>query len=442
MVERHVIIGNGAAGIAAAEQIRSLDPQCDLTIISMDQDGYYSRPGLAYLLNGELPEKQLFPLERREIATLKLNLVFDEVCEIEPLKKTVRLRNAGSRPYDRLLLAMGAQAVAPKFEGVDLEGVVKLDTLHDARRILKLARKTRQAVVIGGGITALELAEGLAARGVETHYLLRRERFWPGVLDEAESALVESRLEHEGIRLHREVAIKRILGRRGRVWAVETEEGLEIRCQMVAVAIGIRPRIDLARQAGLATERGVLVDERLRTSAEAVFAAGDVAQVYDSRLGTYVLDSLWWPAAEQGRTAGANMAGERRIYQKPIAMNVTRIGGLTTTIIGSLGGGEDDLDLLSITRGDSEAWRRAPDSFAVRKDQEANRVRLMLSEKTIIGALVMGDQRLSRPLQDLVLHAVNIKPIRDRLLQANGSFEEAIFSFWNEWKGSGDAIQS
>jgi NAD(P)H-nitrite reductase large subunit len=442
MVERHIIIGSGAAGIAAAEQIRSLDTQCDLTLITMDLDGYYSKPGLAYLLNGELPEKQLFPLDRREITALKLNLVFDEVVKIDPLERTIKLQNAGTRPYDRLLLAMGAQAVLPKFEGVELEGVVKLDTLQDARRVLKLARKTRKAVVVGGGITALELAEGLAARGVETHYLLRRGRFWSSVLDEAESALVESRLEHEGIRLHQGMAIQRILGRRGRVWAVETEDGAEIRCQMVAIAIGIRPRIELALQAGLATERGVLVDGQLRTSVDAVYAAGDVAQVYDARLGEYVLDSLWWPAAEQGKTAGANMAGERRTYQKPAAMNVTRIGGLTTTIIGSLGGAEKDLDLLSITRGDSEVWRKSPESFAVRNDHEANRVRLMLTERTIVGALVMGDQRLSRPLQDLVVHAVNIMPIKDQLLQANGSFEEAIFAFWDEWKGSGHAVKS
>lgn len=440
MGERYVIIGSGAAGMAAAEQIRAIDRKGSLTVISMEAEGYYSRPGLAYLLNGEIPEKQLFPLEKRQLDALDINLVFDEVKELDPARNVLELRRTGLVSYEQLLIAVGAQAALPELEGVELQGVVKLDTLQDARRILKLAKRARKAVVLGGGITALELAEGLAARGIETHYLLRRDRYWSGVLDEQESGLVETRLEHDGIRLHRRTEIKRIVGRRGKVHAVETMDGIEFKCQMVAIAIGIRPRTSLARRAGMDIDRGILVDDHMRTSTKAVYAAGDVAQVFDPQRGIHVLDSLWWPAVEQGRTAGANMAGEKRTYRKPTAMNVTRIGGLTTTIIGSLGGTDDDPDLLTIARGDSEAWRKAPEAFAVKEDHDADRVRLMLAGETIIGALVMGSQRLSLPLQDLVTHKVNIMPIKDQLLRGDGAFEEALFTCWDKWKGSPHAL--
>ena len=161
--------------------------------------------------------------------------------------------------------------------------------------------------------------------------------------------------------------------------------GGRIRCDLVAIAIGVRPRMKLAQLSGLEVDRGILVNEYMQTSAADIYAAGDVAQVYDPFTGKSVVDSLWGPAREQGAaTAGTNMAGIEKAYSKPVAFNVTRLAGLTTTIIGKVGQGKDP-DLHGIARGDSETWRQLPDSIAAQQDFDVNRLRLMLGEKTIVG---------------------------------------------------------
>jgi NAD(P)H-nitrite reductase large subunit len=201
----------------------------------------------------------------------------------------------------------------------------------------------------------------------------------------------------------------------------------------VAVAIGIRPRVQLARECGLQVERGILVDQYLQSSSEDIFAAGDVAQVYDPFTGDSVLDSLWGPARQQGAIAGKNMAGASEAYSKPVAFNVTRLAGLTTTIIGTVGKGRDD-DLVGIARGDSDTWRQLPDCISAQQDFEVNRLRLMLGENTILGAVVMGDQTLSRPLQNLITNRVDITMIKTSLLEPGAPVAALIADFWSQRK--------
>ncbi len=353
------------------------------------------------------------------------------VIGINPHHRRLHLQGGRILPYDSLLLAVGAKAIRPEIPGIELEGVVTLDTLADAQNILKLARRARRAVVIGGGITALELAEGLAARKVETHYLLRKGRYWSSVLDDEESALVEQRLEEERIRLHRHTELARLHGRRGRLTAVETTGGT-LEAQILAVAIGIRPRLELPLTAGVAVNRGILVDEHMRTNLEGIYAAGDAAEVFDPASGKTVLDSLWWVALQQGAAAGRNMAGQPYRYSRPPAFNVTRIGGITTTILGSVGRDRESTDLKAIARGDSEGWRLQPDAMVVETGEPHSRTRLLLGDNTILGAVVMGDQSLSRPLQHLVGDAVDITPIRQRLLAEPASLVSTVMEFWAE----------
>ena len=429
---RYVIIGSGAAGIAAAEAIRKQDSQASILMLGEERHGYYSRPGLAYYLTGELVEEQLFPFSKQDFEHIGLHLLNAQVKHIYPSEHRAALHNGRQVPYDRLLIATGAQAASTRAPGVDLEGVVKLDCLDDARRILKLARRARAAVVVGGGITALELVEGLRARGVRTHYFLRRERYWSNVLDETESRIVEHRLVEEGIKIHYHTELAEILGKRGRVAGVLTADGEQVKCGLVAVAIGIRPRKELAEAAGLEVDRGILVDEYLRTSHADIFAAGDVAQVYDSLSGKSVLDSLWGAARSQGSSAGQNMSGGSEPYHKPVAFNVTRLAGLTTTIIGTVGHGDDD-DLLGIARGDSETWRELPDVITAQDNFDVNRLRLLIGAHTLRGSIVMGDQTLSRPVHQLVSEQVDITAIREQLLVPGAPIADLIAGFYTQW---------
>jgi len=429
-IEGYLIVGSGAAGIAAAESIRNLDSGGEIVLLSAEKPGYYSRPGLAYYLTGELNEKQLFPFSSKDFKALGVHPQVALVKSILPGQHLVELQDGSYLGYDRLLIATGSSAARAAVPGADLNGVVKLDNLSDAQKIMAQARRRRTAVVVGGGITALEIVEGLVARGVRTHYFLRGDRYWHNVLDETESRIVEGRLKEHGVEIHYHTELDEILPRNGQVAGVRTKTGDMIRCNMVAIAIGIRPRIKIAQASGLEVERGILVDEYMQTSAADIYAAGDVAQVYDPFTGKSVIDSLWGPARQQGTIAGRNMAGSREIYTKPVAFNVTRLAGLTTTIIGTVGKGKDD-DLIGIARGDSETWRQLPDAIVAQQDFEVNRLRLMLGESTILGAIVMGDQTLSKPLHTLVSKKVDISLIKSRLLESGAPVADLIAEFWS-----------
>jgi len=435
MPGHHILIGAGIAGLTAAETIRAHDSAATITMIGDEPHEFYSRPGLAYLLRGDVPERQLFLRTAADIRSLRITQVTARVEQLATAQHLLVLSDGRRLTYDRLLVATGAQASPPPFPGTDLAGVVKLDNLDDARRILKLCGRFRSAVVVGGGITALELAEGLRARGMRTHYLLRGSRYWSDVLDEIESQIVLDRLRHEGIQMHLETQVKQAIGKNGRVTAVETQTGEMIPCSVLAAAIGVRPRVDLAKQAGLTVDRGIVVDEFLQTSAPDVFAAGDVAQVRDPRTGVAALDVLWPIALKQGACAGANMVGARRSYLKDVPYNVTQLTGLKVTIIGAVGGGKNE-DLVAITRGESEAWRMLPNAAAVCRRDDVNRVRLMVGERSIVGALVMGDQTWSRPLQRLIVEQVDVSAIRAKLVSGAEDALDGLAEFYRRWERS------
>ncbi|NWG08000.1 MAG: NAD(P)/FAD-dependent oxidoreductase [Chloroflexi bacterium] len=430
---RYVIVGFGVAGIAAIEAIRSVDKENEIVLVGDDPNGFYSRPGLAYFLTGELHDKALYPRTANDFKRLRFNTIRGRVTRIVREKQELEIEGKPPLMYDRLLLAVGAQAMPLEVPGANLDGVLKLDHLEDAKKILKYARRGKTAVVVGGGITALELVEGFVARGVKVHYLLRGDRYWSNVLDEQESRIVEHRLEEEDVALHYHAEVTEVIGRNGRVHGIRLLDGKVLKCDLVAYAIGIRARTELAKQSGLAIDRGILVNEYLQTNDPIIFAAGDVAQAYDPLTKRSILDSLWGPARQQGYTAGLNMAGKKTAYIKSAPFNVTRLAGLTTTIIGTVGRGKDD-DLVGIARGDSETWRHLPEAIVAQTGFEVNRLRLLVGEKKLLGAIVMGDQKLSFPLEKIVSGNVDISPIREKLLAPNARVGDIVADFWSNYQ--------
>jgi NAD(P)H-nitrite reductase large subunit len=428
---KYVIIGSGVAAIAAVEAIRSLDVAGEVVIVGDDPHGYYSRPGLAYYLTGELHDKALFPRTADDYR--KMNFLFAKalVLQIDRDRHALNLEGGKTISYDRLLIAVGAQASPLEVVGADLDGVLKLDHMEDAKLILKHARRGKTAVVVGGGITALELAEGLVSRGMKVHYLLRGDCYWSNVLDEQESKIIEHRLLEEGLKLHHHAEIMEILGKNNSVNGIRMADGRTLNCSLVAYAIGIRPRVGLAKEAGLAIDRGILANEYMQTNDPDIFAAGDVAQVYDPATERSTLNSLWAPARQQGYAAGLNMAGKKFAYIKSAPFNVTRLAGLTTTIIGTVGRGRD-ADMVGIARGDSETWRQLPEAMVAQTGFEVNRLRLLIGEKTLLGAIVMGDQKLSYPLEKIISGNVDISAIRENLLAPKARIGDVIAEFWTE----------
>jgi NADPH-dependent 2,4-dienoyl-CoA reductase/sulfur reductase-like enzyme len=428
----YVIIGSGVAAIAAAQAIREKDTANELVLISEERAGYYSRPGLAYLLSDEIPEAQLYPFNEADFKPLKAKRVFGRVARLDPQRHLLVFQDQTSLVYNRLLLATGAQAARLTLPGSDLRGIITLDTLQDARDLLKLAQQAHSALVVGGGITALEISEALLIRKVKTHYFIRGERFWSNVLDEHESRLVEKRMKERGLQVHFSTEVRELMGQRGKLTGVRTQDGKVFNCDLLALAIGVTPRTELAKTAGLSIERGILVDEKMQTSMTDIFAAGDVAQVFDPPSGKFVLDSLWTPARQQGRIAGLNMAGFAEIYCRTAPVNASRLADIPVTIIGSVGHGTDQ-DLIGIARGESESWSLMPEAITAEAISDVNQVRIIIGQKTLIGALVLGDQTISRPLQELVTRQVDISAIQPALLQPNAPIARIITDFWTEY---------
>jgi NAD(P)H-nitrite reductase large subunit len=386
-------------------------------------------------LTGDIPRKQLFPFQKDYWKEIGLRWHTGSVTAIDPDRHTVTISGGHGLQYDRLLIATGAEAQLPDIPGNKLEGVVRLDSLEDADTIMRVAHRGQAAVVTGGGITALELVEGLAARGMKVHYLLRGDRYWNSVLDESESRIVENRLKEEGILIHYQTRLLEILGRGNKVAHVKVNNGQsdrEIPCSVVAIAIGIRPRTGLAKAAGILVERGIRVTPAMETSKADIFAAGDVAEVLDPFSGEYVLDSLWAPAIEMGKVAGSGMGGSSASYRKASPFNVTRLAGLVTTIIGQVAvSGEKgrDKDTNGIMRGDSEVWRMHAEATISDTHEGHNRLRLYLRGNHLAGALVMGDQTLSLPLQRMVRAQHDIGALRSSLTNPGAHIADILRNY-------------
>ena len=427
----YVIIGTGVAGIAAAEAIRSVDAQGAITFVGEDPHGFYSRPGLAYYLTGEVGQKQLFPFHPKELKKLNAHFTHGSVVRIHPQKHQVELRDGKHIYYERLLLAVGSSAIPLKVPGANLKGISKLDDLEDASQLVAMSKGARTAVVVGGGITALELAEGLASRKIKVHLLIRTAHCWASVLDEIEAQIVEHKLNEDGIMVHPNSELTSIQGVHGKVAGITLASGEQIDCDLLAYGIGIQPRLQLAREAGIACERGVLVNKYQATSLPDIFAAGDVTQVYDPSSGRSIIESLWSPAREQGRAAGLNMAGQAAVYNMAAPLNVTRLAGLTTTIIGAVGS-RDDVEPLTIAHGDSETWRDIPDAIIAQSGFDINHLRLVIGSHTIVGAILMGDQKLSSALQVMIRDCVDISAIRAELIAPNAPIADIVAQLWSQ----------
>jgi NAD(P)H-nitrite reductase large subunit len=396
----------------------------------------YSRPGLAYVLIGEVSAEQAIARKPEWYARRHISLIHSRAERIDFRARRVHLANGQDLSYDALLIAVGARAVSAPFPGGDLDGVIYLDNMDNTLDIINRAKSARAAVVVGGGITALEMAEGLAYQRVETHYLVRKNNLWSALLNDSESQLVEQQIHHHGVHIHYGSEIAELVSQDGKVAAVKTNRGETIACQIVGVAIGVRPNLALAKDTPLKVDRGILTNEYLETNQPGVFAAGDCAQIYDVWSGEHRVDSLWPTAINSGRAAAANMAGARQAYHKGVPFNAALLFGLHLTAIGQVaaaGRGDDETEELSfISRGSSEVWTAKPGSgyASAWAEDGTSSQRLVVRDDAIVGALLLGNQRLADPLRDLIDRRADIAPFKSRLMSGGSLLAESVMEAW------------
>ncbi|HUH93892.1 MAG TPA: FAD-dependent oxidoreductase [Casimicrobiaceae bacterium] len=308
--QKIVIVGGGAAGFAAAEMLRRDGYQGGIVMLSDDDAGPVDRPNLSKdYLAGTAPEDWI-PLRgddfyREQHIDLRLST---RVVAIDAGTREVVLENASRIPYDRLLLATGAEPVRLPLAGMDLPHVHTLRTLRDCRAIIAQAASARRAVVLGASFIGLEVAASLRAREIEVHVVAPEKRPMERILGVEMSGFVRKLHEEHGVVFHLEDTATAIAARE-----VCLKSGGAIEADLVVVGVGVRPRLALAEKAGLALDRGVAVTEYLETSAPDIFAAGDIARWPDPRSGRIRVEH-WVVAERQGQAAARNMLGAREKF--------------------------------------------------------------------------------------------------------------------------------
>ena len=248
--------------------------------------------------------------------------------------------------------------------------------------------------------------------------------------------MVEKQIHHHGVHIHYGCEIAGIVGQAGKVTGVKTTRGEMIACQIVGVAIGVRPNTALAKDTPLKVDRGILTDETLQTNLPGVFAAGDCAQIYDAWSGEHRCDSLWPTAAASGRVAAINMTGAKQPYRKGVPFNAALLFGLHLTAIGQVAAagrdGDDAEELSFISRGSSEVWTAKPGGgyTSAWADDGTSSQRLVVHDNAIVGALLLGNQRLADPLRDLIDQRVSIAGVRSGLLSGGDILAQAVMDAW------------
>jgi NAD(P)H-nitrite reductase large subunit len=352
---RHLIIGGGPAAINAIETIRDLDSAATITLVS--DEPAYSRMVLPYWLANQIPRQHVFTGDDAYFTRLKVDrIIGTRVAKIDPVANQATLADGRALPFDHLLIATGSSAVIPPIPGADLPGVLPLWTLAHTEAVLQatqgLARP--EVVFVGAGFIGFIVLNAMHKRGWKLHVVDLAGHVLPRMLNEQSARLVEAWLRKKDISLHTATTVQRITaaGPRKRITLAN---GTEVECDLVIVATGIRPNLELVQGSGIHTDQGIVVNDRMQTNFPHVYAAGDVAQGPDLLGGPTTVHAIQPTAVDHGRVAGANMAGQEVHYPGSLLMNILDACGLQCVSFGRWGEATED---MTIHNPDRPVYRR------------------------------------------------------------------------------------
>jgi nitrite reductase (NADH) large subunit len=374
----YLIIGNGAAGNAAAEAIRKYDQEGAIQIFSKEKHPFYYVPALPEYLAGEKHLSQ-FTLHNHDwYEKNRIDLHLDtEITRIDPEAKVAETRQGERYPYDKLLLATGSYSFVPPIKGADQEGVYTLRTIDDAEAIKEKAQQSQRAVLIGGGLLGLEAGNGLRKAGLAVTVVEFFPRLLPRQMDVPGAALLQKQLEDMGFTFYLGAKTQEIV-REPEGLTVVLESGERLPADMVLISAGVRPELTLAQALGLEIDKGVKVDDAMRTSRPDIYAAGDLVEHRGRFYGI-------WPASmEQGRVAGAAMAGQDAKYEGTVPANTLKVVGI---------------DLMAAGEIDVEGQLTA---LASQDEAQKTYRKLVFKDHVLVGAILLGDLQGGNEIQQAI----------------------------------------
>lgn len=397
---RYAIIGCSAAGISAIEAIRSRDKKAKIIVVSDEKKPLYSRCLISYLLAGTITEDKIW---YRPVSFFKENKtdailgVKAEVIDVE--KKQVFLQNKEKVKFDRLLIATGASPKLEDIPGIDKKGVYPLRTIEHTSEIQSMLSRVKRVAVLGGGLIGLRAAYALKSRGKEVSVFVRSQQILSQIVDKGAADIMQRHMEDKGIRIMTRRFAKKISGN-GSVKGIALDNNSKMDCELVIIGKGVSPNIDIAKGAGIKTNRGILADDFLKTSHEDIFAAGDVSEAHDIALEENSINAIWPAACEQGRIAGLNMLGKDETYDGSMAMNSIEFFGLPVISIG-------------ITRPKKDIYQEI-----IRANPEKNVYKkIVLRDGVVVGAVFVNSVDTIGIVGTLIRNKVDITSVKDMLLE-------------------------
>lgn len=398
----YVIVGNSVAAVGAIRAIRNLDQQGNITVISRERHNAYGRPLISYLLGGVITERGMAYLPEGFYEENRINLLLNaEVTGVDTQARRVRMANGDVVPYDRLLLATGGDPFVPPIEGMaDKDRVFTFTTWDDAAKLKGAAADISRAVVIGGGLIGLKAAEGLNLIDKEVTVVELADRVLSSAFDRPAGRIVAKKMKANGIDVITEDTVVRIEGEGGAISGVTLKSGDFIPCDTVIVAIGVRPAASFLKGSGVEVNRGIVVDNGMRTSVEDVYAAGDVAEAADFFSGEKNPMPIWPDAYIQGEIAGTAMAGGEKRYEGGLAMNSIEFFKVSTISMG-------------VTNP------RDPSEYEIHTYQDIQNYqyrKIVLQDNRLVGAVLVGGVERAGIFSGLIRERIDMTPFKEDLL--------------------------
>ncbi|HJM82873.1 MAG TPA: FAD-dependent oxidoreductase [Nitrospinota bacterium] len=408
---RYAIIGNSYAAVGAVEGIRSVDGSGEIDIYSDEPYQAYARPLISYFLEGRVVEDQMFYRTNEFYSKYNSHCWYCRVDRVDVEKQTIYFEDGESHQFDKLLICSGSKPFIPPIKGIHSNNVMGFKKWDDAKKLQYLATVNNKVIVLGGGLIGVKAAESLRNLGLNVSIISKGPRVLHLILDELAGEMVKKSLSSGGVDILTGFnPIEVLSDDDSDVKAIKLENGDILPCEILIVGKGVRPNIEFLGKESLEINNGIAVDRHMKTSADNVYAAGDVAEAWDLLSNENRVISIAPLAFEQGKVAGANMAGRAQIYQGGVPMNSIEIFGLSVMSIGLASQQTDGCEEVVCQNGD--VYRK-----------------FVFSDNRLVGAILVGEIDNAGILTTLIRSQNDITKIKEKLCNViikNGDFVSII----------------